>query len=329
MRKFTAAAAVASLLACSSLSGPAYAGDGARLGIGLGIMLLDQVVKGGSKGHSAGREPGRGDTLIGRVGESESHGSRNTSRKRNAPAAEELASLPETGPVIEFRPDPDSILADQTPTSVDDIETAATDLAPSPSSGNPEATVKRTGPVALSDEYGVFWGNVDPATADKVDQATKLGMKRSLALQALSGLPMPEDAKINAEADAATQARADAKAKAIADKAQADALAAADAKAKADKAELDALLASQKAAQKPVVTSPALTAANETASAADGSLGPSVVDTSVVPVANAPAVQVQSSGKALDLDLGATAAVKSEPAKTVEPPKKPKLDLDL
>jgi hypothetical protein len=317
MRKFTAAAAIAGLLACTSISAPAFAGgDGVGLGIGLGVLLLDQIAK-GSKGHAGGRQPGRGDTLIGRVGDGDSQGSRNSgSRKRNNVApAEQFAAVPENGPVIEFRPDPATLVAEDVPAPIDDIETAATDLTPASIPEIPQQPVKQSGPAAMSDEYGVYWGNVDAATADKIDQATKLGMKRSQAIQALSGLPMPEDAKINADADAAKLARAEAKAKAEAEKAQADAQAAAEAKAKADAAELDALLANQaKATRKPVDAVSALPSTETPVAGPEATQDAATAEKAVAP----------------DLDLGATAAVeKTEPATPAEQPKKSKLDLDL
>ncbi|UXT53253.1 hypothetical protein FY136_28750 (plasmid) [Agrobacterium tumefaciens] len=105
MQKTIVAALTVALLAGAA---PARAGDGAGIAIGFGVMLLEHAIKSGAgKGgqRQSRREPGRGDTLIGRVEDGEPSGRSNAARGRNkvAPAGA-LAALPETGPVVEFRP---------------------------------------------------------------------------------------------------------------------------------------------------------------------------------------------------------------------------------
>lgn len=213
-------AITAAMFAMTALAAPAKANDAVRLGVGILGLVINEAAKGG-KGRSAERRPGRGDTMIGRVGEAPAQRRGSASRKAGAVAAGTAVAalaLPETGPAIEWRPDPASIvIADAAePTvgsSVDDFETASTEAPLSSSSldqDNAPAPVVAAGPVELSDENGIYWGTVDGATAEKIDAAEKLGMKRSQAIVALSGLPMPEQAKADGAYQGYTAATAEA-----------------------------------------------------------------------------------------------------------------------
>jgi hypothetical protein len=178
--------AVTTVAMLSSAAAPAFADDMfKRLIIGGAAMAVGELIKSGAKGgsRSSGREPRRGDTLIGRVGD-EGSSRRSSGAGKGAAATAAVAAaaitLPELGPSIEFRPS--------------EQEMAAYRAAPTSSEAeNGEA-------VTLTDEAGVVWGKVAPEIAAKIDQAKALGMKPSQAFAALSGLPEPKDADAQAEA---------------------------------------------------------------------------------------------------------------------------------
>ncbi|MGO7674892.1 hypothetical protein ACC685_33560, partial [Rhizobium ruizarguesonis] len=120
MKKTTAF--VAALFSMTALASPAAAGgDGVRLGLGLGAAILGEVLKGAGKGHAQGREPRRGDTLIGRVGEDQPERSQPRKRKAAPAAAPEVAyaAVPEFGPMVEARPDPATLVVSADPNPVD------------------------------------------------------------------------------------------------------------------------------------------------------------------------------------------------------------------
>lgn len=149
--KKTSVALVAALFSMTALSAPARAdGDMIRLGIGLGAALLGEAMKGGGKGgqRQSGRQPRKGDTLIGRVGEEEPSRRNNGARVRNkvAPAAAAgavaLAALPDIGPLPEARPSDEEIaqlLSGPTP-SVDGVDPNATTAAIADASAQQSAT---------------------------------------------------------------------------------------------------------------------------------------------------------------------------------------------
>ncbi|NKK58794.1 hypothetical protein GFM44_23125 [Rhizobium leguminosarum bv. viciae] len=132
MQKTIIAALTVALLAGAA---PARAGDGAGLIIGAGVLLLQKAIEGGSKGghRQSGRQPGKGDVLIGRVGEVDNDTGRNKSaRSKNkvAPAVA-LVALPENIPVPEARPSDTEIaqlLARPIPAD-DGVDQAATTAA--------------------------------------------------------------------------------------------------------------------------------------------------------------------------------------------------------
>ncbi|WP_085034967.1 hypothetical protein [Ensifer aridi] len=187
---------VSALLAFSALPAPAAAGsDGLRLGIGIGALIINEMAK-GAKNSNRGRSPGKGDTLIGRVGEEPVRNKRSGKVKGGAAgvAAGAVAAfaLPEVGPAIEWRPDPSSVAIDPVATAAVSSEEAnpspalASDLKETPEE------VAAVTPVVLTDETGFTWGEVSPEMAEKVKAATQLGMKPSDAIRALSGLPGPK-----------------------------------------------------------------------------------------------------------------------------------------
>lgn len=193
---------VSMLLAFSALSSPAAAGnDGLRLGIGIGALIINEMAKGAKNGNR-GRSPGKGDTLIGRVGEEPVRNKRSGKVKGGASgvAAGAVAAfaLPEVGPSIEWRPDPSSVAIDPVATAAVSSEEAnpspalAADLNETPENVSTQQDIAAATSVALTDETGFTWGEVSPEVAEKVKAATQLGMKPSDAIRALSGLPGPK-----------------------------------------------------------------------------------------------------------------------------------------
>lgn len=205
--KKAAALGLSAMMAFTALSVPAQAGDGARLGLGLGLAIIGEIAKGAGK--SSGRQPGRGDKLIGRVGEKPTRNS--SSRKGNsvAPAAGAAAvvalALPEFGPVVEWRPDPaavaiNTVVAGTEQTEGNPSPTAlafadvSEDIAftPPPELTDEGVMVAVDQSVPLTDETGFYWGEVDPTTAQRIEALIGTGMKPSEAIRALASLPGPQ-----------------------------------------------------------------------------------------------------------------------------------------
>ncbi|MBY3314759.1 hypothetical protein [Rhizobium laguerreae] len=145
MQKTIIAALTVALLAGAA---PARAGDGAGLLIGAGVLLLQKAIENGSKGghRQSGRQPGKGDVLIGRVGEVDNDTGRNKSaRSKNkvAPAAVALVALPENIPVPEARPSDTEIaqlLARPIPTDDGVDQDATTAAIADASAGQPTSS---------------------------------------------------------------------------------------------------------------------------------------------------------------------------------------------
>lgn len=179
MKKTTAIIAV---LLSTAIASPAAAG-GKELGIGLGVYLLGKAIEGAQKGGIQ-RRAGKGDQLIGRVGEegSRNNGARNRNKVAPAVAAGGAAAvayaLPEgdKAPIPEIKPTPEQM-----------AEYAALQ-ASRPST--PDEDIDES--VPLTDELGRYWGAVAPADAEKVEVAVKLGIKPSVAIPEMTGLKLPE-----------------------------------------------------------------------------------------------------------------------------------------
>jgi len=182
MKKTTAIIAV---LLSTAVAAPAQANDGVRLGIGVGALIINEMMKGGN--NKAGGKRNKDDQLIGRVGEEPAP--RNTgSRNRNkvAPtvaaggaAAAVAYALPEgdKAPIPETKPTPEQM-----------AEYAALQAS---SSSTPISDEFDEG-IPLHDEQGRYWGVVSPDEAEKVDAAVKLGMKPSTVIPEMTGLKLPE-----------------------------------------------------------------------------------------------------------------------------------------
>lgn len=195
--KKTVIAALSAALLSSALIVPARANDMGNMGIGLGIAILGQMMKSGnhSSGHaSRDREPGRGDKLVGR-----SDGNTRSERGngRSAPASTDPAiTLPDVGPEIAFRPSDEEVAAI--------LAADASAPADAPSSIPVASTFTPGQSVDLIDENSLKWGSVSPEVAAKIVKATDLGMTRSQAIAALSGLKKPEQGQaMQAASDAA------------------------------------------------------------------------------------------------------------------------------
>ncbi|AYM66205.1 hypothetical protein G6L68_25300 [Agrobacterium fabrum] len=180
MKKTTAIIAV---LLSTALASPAAAG-GKELGIGLGVYLLGKAIEGAKNGGGNQRRAGKGDQLIGRVGEEPSRNNRARNGNKVAPAvaaggaAAVAYALPEDGkaPIPEMKPTPEQM-----------AEYAALQ-ASLPST--PDEDIDES--VPLTDELGRYWGVVAPADAEKVEAAVKLGLKPSVVIPEVTGLKLPE-----------------------------------------------------------------------------------------------------------------------------------------
>lgn len=141
--KKTTTAILAALFSMTALSTPALANDAVRIGVGILGLVINEAAKGSNKGNA--RRPGKGDTLIGRVGEEPRRNNggraRNKGTQAAAAAAVALATLPETGPFPEARPSDEEIaqlLSGPTP-SIDGVDPDATTAAIADSSAEQPA----------------------------------------------------------------------------------------------------------------------------------------------------------------------------------------------
>lgn len=195
MKKTIAAAVIASMM--TTTAAPAFAGDEAmRLGIGLGIAVLGQMMKGG-KNHGGKK----GGTLVGRVGDRQTQGQnrKRTGGKATAAvagagaAAVALVALPagEKAPIPVAKPTPEELAAWN-------ANPASHDQSPDPFSSpipSQDETAQIDESVPLYDEQGRFWGEAAPAQVEKIEAAIKLGMKPSDAIPALTGLKLDANAQ--------------------------------------------------------------------------------------------------------------------------------------
>ncbi len=187
--KKTATTITAAMFAMTALSAPARADDTAiRLGIGIVGALIGEAVKNGGNRHSGGRQPSRGDTLIGRVDGKPVRGQepRQTAKKRQADQSDEVAYarfIPQAVPTPEAKPTADEMAAwvAAAPERAEqdaqaEIEIAA-DLAPT---ADPTTTAATTpaeeATVELRDGNGESWGKVTPTRAAKAQEFARLGM---------------------------------------------------------------------------------------------------------------------------------------------------------
>lgn len=218
-------------LALALLSGaaPARAGDGAGIAIGLGVMLLEQAIKADSRkgGQQSRRQPGKGDVLIGRVGENEPVSRNNSARARDkippaATVATASAALPEAGPVIEFRPsdaEVANLIARPIPsdenvglvsaTETDGLSNEITNVVERVD-GNQSVVAdygtvwNRTKTVgSVFDERSEYWLDAPADVIAKIDTATSGGMKRSEAIAANTEMAAPGKTKAQAATELA------------------------------------------------------------------------------------------------------------------------------
>lgn len=182
MKKTTAIIAV---LLSTAIASPAAAG-GKELGIGLGVYLLGKAIEGAQKGGGNQRRPGKGDQLIGRVGDEPSRNNRARSGNKAAPAVTAGSAAAAVAYVL---PEGDKApIPEAKPTAEQMAEYAALQAA-SPSTPDEDQIDEG---VPLHDELGRYWGAVSPADAEKVEAAVKLGMKPSVVIPEVTGLKLPE-----------------------------------------------------------------------------------------------------------------------------------------
>lgn len=190
----------AAMFAMTALSTPARADDGlARLGIGLGLSILGEAMKGGGN-RQGGAQPRKGDQLIGRVDGKPVKGQkqepRQTSKKRQAAPADEVAHapLPAIVPLPEEKPTPEELaawIADAPEReAAEEMEAQAEaeiagDLAPIADPTMTTAATTEEATVELRDNSGEYWGKVSPTRAAKADEFTALGMSRADAYRAI------------------------------------------------------------------------------------------------------------------------------------------------
>ncbi|NEJ83239.1 hypothetical protein GR268_42950, partial [Rhizobium leguminosarum] len=115
MMKKTITATIAALVLTTSLVGPAAAdNDFLRLGIGVGAALLGEAIKGGGNHRSGGRQPGKGDTLVGPVG-GKQQSNRQASGKGKPAKADDKAQwasyVPTTPAIPEAKPTEEEMVA--------------------------------------------------------------------------------------------------------------------------------------------------------------------------------------------------------------------------
>ncbi|TBF89106.1 hypothetical protein [Rhizobium leguminosarum] len=214
--KKTITTTVAALLLTTSLVGPAAADNGLlRLGIGVGAALLGEAMKGGGNHRQGGREPGKGDKLLGRV-DGKQQPTRQASGKSKPAKADDTAQwaayVPTTPAIPLSKPTDEEMVAwaaaapereaqeqqaeaemaeapvigtDATTTAAVDAPQTAADGEVVPSVPAEEATeVARVG-----DEY---WGKITPSQQAKAMKFGSLGMSLRDAYLAI-GLKGPID----------------------------------------------------------------------------------------------------------------------------------------
>lgn len=217
MMKKTITATIAALFLSTSLVGPAAANDDLlRLGIGLGATIIGQAMKGGGNHRSSGREPGRGDTLLGPVGGKQQPTRQASGKSKPAKADDKAqwASYVPTTPAIPLAKPTDeemvawaaaapereaqeqqaeAEMAEAPVVATDATTTAAVTATPAPSAdvaAVPSAPAEEaTEELRFGDEY---WGKVTKSQRDKADKFVSLGMSYPDAYRAI-GLKGPID----------------------------------------------------------------------------------------------------------------------------------------
>ncbi|ANL87073.1 hypothetical protein [Rhizobium phaseoli] len=213
--KKTITATIAALFLTTSLVGPAAAGnDLLRLGIGVGAALIGEAMKGGGNHRSGGREPGKGDTLLGPVG-GKQQPTRQASGKSKPAKADDKAQwasyVPTTPPIPASKPTDEEMVAwaaavpereaqeqqadaemAQAPVVATDATTTAAvtatpaaDVAVAPTAPAEEATEE----ARYGDEY---WGKITKSQMEKALKFGSLGMSTPDAYRAI-GLKGPID----------------------------------------------------------------------------------------------------------------------------------------
>ncbi len=206
--KKTFASTIAALFMTTSLVGPAAASDDAiRLGLGIGGMLLGEMMKGGGNRQ---RQPGKGDKLDGRVdGKPTRQASGKRQQSKAAPKEDEVVHLPipMNVPIPEGRPSAEVMTAwiaaapereeqeaaaeaemMQAPVvATDQTTTAAVEVAQASQTLETEAA-----DVELRDNDGKYWGMVTPSQRAKASEFSSLGMNLADSYRAI-GLTGPID----------------------------------------------------------------------------------------------------------------------------------------
>ncbi|ANL74267.1 hypothetical protein AMC83_PA00040 (plasmid) [Rhizobium phaseoli] len=215
--KKTITATIAALFLTTSLVGPAAAGnDLLRLGIGVGAALIGEAMKGGGNHRSGGREPGKGDTLLGPVG-GKQQPTRQASGKSKPAKADDKAQwasyVPTTPPIPAAKPtdeemvawaaaapereaqeqQADAEMAEAPVVATDATTTAAVTARPSPAAD--VAAVPSAAPIEEAteearDAEGHYWGKITPSQMEKARKLGNLGIPMSEAYRAV-GLKGP------------------------------------------------------------------------------------------------------------------------------------------
>ncbi|NEI66574.1 hypothetical protein GR243_32590, partial [Rhizobium leguminosarum] len=185
--KKTITTTIAALLLTTSLVGPAAADNGLlRLGIGVGAALLGEAMKGGGNHRQGGREPGRGDKLLGRV-DGKQQPTRQASGKSKPAKADDQAKwaayVPTTPAIPGAKPtdeemvawaaaapereaqeqQAEAVMAEAPVIATDATTTAAVDAPQTAADGEvvPSAPAEEATEVArVGDEY---WGKITPS----------------------------------------------------------------------------------------------------------------------------------------------------------------------
>lgn len=291
MRKTTIA--IAALLS-SAIAVPAHANDAVRLGVGILGLVISEATKGGGKGGNQ-RRPGKGDQMIGRVGEEPARNNRARSGNKVAGGAAAVAGGATVAALA--LPDGDQIPVPVTKPTEQEMAEYAALLASSPSTAEEQFDES----VPLYDEQGRYWGAVAPDDVEKVEKAVALGMKPSTVIPDMLGLKLPEievqSAQVPLIASTSTTSQQAAQA-------EGDLKAAVVAESSAGSTAVEVVPVVDKVEAAEVV--------------------PAVPPTTTEAVASAPTVDVTAT----------TSSVKSEPKVDLEPSepiavKKPKAKLDL
>lgn len=203
--KKTITTTIAALFITTSLVGPAAANDDAiRLGLGIGGMILGEMINGGGNRQA---QPRKGDKLEGRVdGKPIRQGSQQTAKtkkqqqqSKEAEKAEWAARfpVPNVGPVPEAKPTPEQMTAwlAAAPEREAQEEAAEAEMAAGPVVATDETTAAAVevaqasqpeeAMVELFDNTNQSWGKVTPTQAAKAEEFARLGMSRADSYRAI------------------------------------------------------------------------------------------------------------------------------------------------